>query len=350
MDKIKLGIVFGGQSSEYSVSLHSSSALIRAINQDKYELVLIGITKDGIVRLFEGSIDDIEHDNWLPSSFEAAFIHKGIINLETNKRHKLDVVFPVVHGKNGEDGTLQGLFEVMNIPYVGDNTLSSAICMDKEMTHIVLEKANIPMAKYVALYKEHNDLDFKEVEKIIPLPWIIKPCNAGSSYGVNIVKCEKDFIKAKEEAYRYDGRGKLIVEEFVDGFEIGCAVLGHDQKMVLGSVDEIAIAKGSFFDFDGKYALKGAKIYCPARISKECFKKARSIAKSASIALNCEGMARVDMFVLKNEEVIVNEVNTIPGFTDTSRYPSMMNEVGIPFSELIDKLIALALDKEVGVC
>ncbi len=350
MRKYKLGIVFGGQSSEYSVSLHSASSVLKTIDQTKYDLVLIGISKDGQIRLYKGDIANIEQDTWFPFSHEAAFIHKGIIDLEENERYMLDVVFPIVHGKNGEDGTLQGLFEVLNIPYVGDNTLASAIAMDKEMSHIILENAHIPMAKYIALYQAYNDLSFEEVKKQLPLPWIVKPCNAGSSYGVSIVKEESEFEQAKKDAYFYDGRGKLIIEEFVNGFEIGCAVLGKGAKMLVGSIDEIAIAKGTFFDFEGKYALKDAKIYCPARISQECFLKAQEIAKRASIALNCEAIARVDMFVLANEEIIVNEVNTIPGFTETSRYPSMMKESGLDFRNLIDQLIDLALNKEVGVC
>ena len=175
---------------------------------------------------------------------------------------------------------------------------------------------------------------FEEIQAQISLPWIIKPCNAGSSYGVHKVENKEEFEEACQDAFYYDGRGKILVEQTIEGFEIGCAVMGNEEVFT-GSIDEIEISTG-FFDFEGKYEMKGANIYCPARIDEKTFKEAQNLAKHAYLAMNCCGMARVDMFVTKEKKVILNELNTIPGLTATSRYPSMMKEAGIEFSDLID--------------
>ena len=343
----KLGIVFGGQSSEYSVSLHSVSSLLRQIHKEKYELILIGITKDGKSYLYNGSVDDIEHDHWFGDNCIPCSFCKGgiILNDSSLKKIDLDVVFPVVHGKNCEDGTLQGLFEVNNIHFVGCGTLASSMCMDKEITHILCDSEGIPCSKYICLRK-NEEVSPEEIEKVIPLPWIVKPCNAGSSYGVSKVNKIEEFNKAREEAFKYDGRGKILVEEFVEGKEIGCAVLGNDD-LFIGSIDEIDTKK-EFFDFGAKYELEETEILCPAPISEEQFRIAQTMAAKVYKTMNCQGFARIDMFVRKDGSIILNEVNTIPGLTATSRYPSMMKEVGLEFSDLIDKLVDLARENNVG--
>lgn len=348
---LKLGVVFGGQSSEYSVSLHSTASFLRQIREEKYEITKIGIDPEGHFYVYSGSIDDLEHDHWKKEEtcIPCAWTHKGIILLDgSNQKIELDCVFPVVHGKNCEDGTLQGLFEVMNIHYVGCDTMSSAISMDKEIMHILCDEANIPCAKYVCLNQRKENPSFEDIQKEFGLPWIVKPCNAGSSYGVSKVSNQEEFDAAVKEAFFYDGRGKILVEEMIDGFEIGCAVMGND-KIITGSCDEIEITRG-IFDFEGKYAMDGANIYCPARISKETFDQAQDLAKRVYVAMNCAGLARVDMFVTKEKKVILNELNTLPGFTDTSRYPSMMKEAGLSFPDLIDQLIELAMQRVVGAC
>lgn len=351
MKPLRLGVLFGGQSSEYSVSLHSAGSFLHQIHADKYEMVLIGIDQEGRFYHYEGSIEDIEHDTWKENGkiTPCAWCHHGIVLLnEEHTKLSLDCVFPVLHGKNGEDGTIQGLLEVMNIHYVGCDVLSSAMAMDKEIMHILCDQADIPCADYICLKETQPQLSFAEIKKQIPLPWIVKPCNAGSSYGVHFVENEEQFHEAKIDAFHYDGRGKILVEKTIEGFEIGCAVMGNE-TLFTGSVDEIEIT-GGFFDFEGKYEMKGADIHCPARIDEETFKKAQELAKRSYVALNCSGMARVDMFVTKEKDVVLNEVNTIPGFTATSRYPSMMKEVGLMFPELIDQLIELAMQRTVGVC
>lgn len=345
---MKLGVIFGGQSSEYSVSLHSVSSMLRQIHKDKYDLILIGISQKGEPFYYKGTVEDIESDKWNNSKdcTPCAFVKGGIVLLDsTLKKIELDCVFPVVHGKNAEDGTLQGLLEVNNIKYVGCGTLSSAVCMDKEFTHILCESANIPCAKYVC-FKENDKIDFNEVEKLFPTPWIVKPCNAGSSYGVCKVSTKDEFHEAIFQAFKYDGRGKILVEECIVGSEVGCAVLGNE-TLIIGSVDQVDTSK-ELFDFAAKYQMDQTKLICPAKISREQFKKVQQMARDVYRVLNCRGFARVDMFALQDGSVILNEVNTIPGLTSTSRYPTMMKEIGIDFGDLIDKLVSLAIETETG--
>ena len=351
MAKLKLGVIFGGQSSEYSVSLHSVSSFLRKIHADKYELTLIGIDKEGHFYLYTGDIDSIEHDQWKASgkATPCAWVNGGVMAVDgQNKIIDLDCAFPILHGKNGEDGCIQGLLELMNIHYVGCDVMSSAMSMDKEIMHILCAEAHIPCADYVCLRENQENPSFEEIQKQIPLPWIIKPCNAGSSYGVHKVETKEEFESACKDAFFYDGRGKILVEKTIEGFEIGCAVMGNNEVFT-GSIDEIEIT-GGFFDFEGKYEMKGANIYCPARIDEKTFKAAQDLAKRTFIAMNCCGMARVDMFVTKENEVVLNELNTIPGMTATSRYPSMMKEAGIEFGDLIDKLVDLAMERTIGAC
>lgn len=346
---LKLGVVFGGQSSEYSVSLHSVASFLRQIHDEKYDITMIGIDQNGQFYVYDGSIDDIEHDNWIPQATKAAWVHKGIMALDgKNTVKELDCVFPVLHGKNGEDGCVQGLLELMNIHYVGCDVMSSAISMDKEIMHILCDEANIPCADYVCLKANEENPSFEMIQEKISLPWIVKPCNAGSSYGVHKVENKEEFEEACKDAFFYDGRGKILVEKAIEGFEIGCAVMGNEEVFT-GSCDEIQIS-GGIFDFEGKYEMKGAEIICPARIDEETFAKAKALAAKTYKAMNCCGMARVDMFVTPQKEVILNELNTIPGFTATSRYPSMMKEAGIEFSDLIDKLIDLAMQRTISAC
>lgn len=356
MSKIKLAIIFGGQSSEYPVSLHSAGSLIHQIHKDRYDLIYIGISKDGKWYVYEGDVEGIEHDTWMshpsctPCVLSCSTMHKGIIKLHEHNVYEtqdIDCIFPVLHGKNGEDGTIQGLFGLSGIPYVGCGHMSSSICMDKEMTHIILDNANVPCAPYICVYDD-ADLNvkkvFEEAKEALGLPIFVKPCNAGSSFGISKINGFEGFEKALQDAFYHDGHGKLVLEQAIEGFEIGCAVIGNREDVFAGSVDEIQTS-APFFDYEGKYEMVDSHIYCPARISDDLFQEARAMAKEAYRALNCKGMTRVDMFVTPQHTIVLNEVNTIPGFTATSRYPSMMKAAGIAFPELIDQLIALALKK-----
>lgn len=350
MSKLRVGVIFGGQSSEYSVSLHSAGSFLHQINKEAYDLICIGIDKNGHFYIYTGGVDAIEKDEWKKegSIHRCAWVHKGIYDLDEQIFLPIDVLFPILHGKNGEDGAIQGLAQMMNIRYVGCDILSSAMCMDKEIMHILCDEAGIPCANYICLKAWEEIPSFEELALRLPLPWVIKPCNAGSSYGVHFVEDEEQFQEALEDAFKWDGRGKVLLEEAIDGFEIGCAVLGNEEIQV-GSVDEISI-ESKIFDFDGKYAMKGAEIYCPARIDGQTFTTAQAMAKKAFRTMGCTGLARVDMFVKNNSEVILNELNTIPGFTATSRYPTMMKEAGVSFPELIDILIELAMTRKIGAC
>ncbi len=355
MKKIKLAVIFGGKSSEYPVSLHSSASLLSQLHQDRYELLLIGITKTGKWLHYHGSIEDLEHDHWEQHPDNCAVVlscstaDRGFLELREDGTYQhlpVDCLFPVLHGKNGEDGTIQGLFELSGVPYVGCDHMSSAICMDKEMTHIICEHANIPCAPYMAVYereaKDETAL-YHEAQQRLGVPFFIKPCNAGSSFGVHKVHDFEEFTPALQDAFYHDGRGKVIFEATIDGFEIGCAVMGNEE-LFTGSVDEIETS-AELFDYAGKYEMVDAAIHCPARIDQAMFDQAQEMAKQAYRAMNCVGMTRVDMFVTKDQRLIFNELNTVPGFTDTSRYPTMMKEAGIPFSDLIDRLIELAIER-----
>lgn len=355
MEKIKLAILFGGESSEYSVSLHSAASAIRSVNNDKYEVITIGISPKGEWFLYEGNVDLLEHDQWLDSDLTTPVV------LSTNKdssficllddgsfsKLKVDCILPIMHGQNSEDGTLQGLLELSGIPYVGCDCLCSAMSMDKAITHIICENANIKMADYMIFnYSDNFDYDkaFDELKEKIKFPAFIKPANAGSSYGISKINCDfNEFVDGLKQAFAIDK--KVIVETGIDGFEVGTAVLGNDyDNLVIGKIDEINTNK-SFFDFDAKYELTDTKIICPARIDAEKEKEVYQIARKVYKAMGCSGLARVDMFISTDGNIYFNELNTIPGFTSASRYPTMMKKINIEFDELIDRLVELALNK-----
>ncbi|NBK98592.1 MAG: D-alanine--D-alanine ligase [Erysipelotrichia bacterium] len=356
MNKIKLAVIFGGKSSEYSVSLHSASSAIENLDRNLYELIFIGIDESGKWYYYPGDVEGIEHDTWkkheglcnvVLSSSEA---YKGFIKLKEDGCFELlavDCIFPILHGKNGEDGTIQGLFALANIPFVGCDHLSSAISMDKDYTHIICEAANIKMAPYLCV-KKSADLDysalFKEVETKLTFPVFIKPANAGSSYGISKINTYDEFEEGLKKAFLHDQ--KVILETGIDGFEIGCAVLGND-TLTIGELDEID-THNDFFDFEAKYALENTQIHCPARISETLTLEAKEMAKKIYRALGCSGLARVDMFVSTQGEIFFNEVNTIPGFTKASRYPTMMKTAGVDFKTLLNQLVKLAMDKACG--
>lgn len=354
MEKTKLAIVFGSRSSEYSVSLHSAASIIRNVPKDKYDLTLVGITEEGKWLYFPGSIEEIDNNTWFknPNCCEMILTpdhsDKGFVKLKndtTFEKVNIDCIFPVLHGRNGEDGRIQGLCELSGIPYVGCDMLSSAACMDKEFTHIICESKGIKMAPFIAVVEDKN-LDLKTLyehaTKKLSLPFFIKPANAGSSRGISKVRSYEEFVTGMKLGFENDI--KVILEATIEGFEIGCAVLGNNDIEV-GEVDEIEMYH-DFFDYEEKYNQTTTKIHCPARFSDELKTEAKNIAKIAYKALRCSGMARIDMFLTPNNEIILNEVNTIPGLTSVSRYPSMVRiGLGLGYSELIDKLVKLAINR-----
>lgn len=345
--KKKVAIIFGGCSSEYDVSLVSAASVIRNINKDKYNVIMIGITKVGDFYLYSGDIDKIEKNEWFDNSITRKVTistnrsDHGIIILETNELIKLDIVFPVLHGQNGEDGRLQGLLELAGIKYVGCDMISSAICMDKYLAHELVSSSGL-LSPISYLFSKSDS--YEEIEKKIShlaFPLFVKPLKAGSSFGITKILTAKELKKALDEAYNYDN--KVIIEENVEGFEVGCAVLGNN-TLTIGEVDEIELEDG-FFDYFEKYNLKTSKIHLPARIPVDERQKIKNTALNIYRILGCSGLARVDMFYTKDKKIVFNEVNTIPGCTSHSRYPSMLKEVGISFEKVIDRLIELGMER-----
>lgn len=349
MKKKRIAVIFGGHSSEYSVSLQSASAVIQNINQEKYETLLIGITKYGNWYKYNGNIANILNDSWynpidcVPALISPNHGSSEIIELNSKAviRHKVDVVFPILHGKFGEDGTLQGLLELSGIPYVGCDTLSSALCMDKDLAHIIAKVAGVKIPNYIVINKNTSIVEVIHKIKSLEYPLIVKPAKAGSSFGITKVDNEKELSLAIKTASIHDK--KIVIEEFIKGFEVGCAIFGND-KLTIGEVDEIELSKG-FFNYTEKYSLQTSKIHLPARLNKNITNKVKNTALKLYKALQCKGFARVDMFVTPTGEIVFNEINTIPGFTTHSRFPNMLKGIGLGFTEIIDNLIDLALQQ-----
>lgn len=252
----------------------------------------------------------------------------------------IDLVFPILHGKNGEDGTLQGMFELSGIPVIGCNTLASALCMDKDRAHKLVSLAGVKVPKSVTFKRSEKNTALKKIETELSYPLFVKPVRAGSSFGITKVTEQAEINTAIESAFEHDT--EVIVEEAIGGFEVGCAILGID-NLTVGRIDEIELSNG-FFDYTEKYTLKTSKIHMPARLSPKEEKRVQETAVAIYKALGCSGFARVDMFYTPSNEIIFNEVNTIPGLTSHSRYPNMMKGIGLSFADMLDKLISLYVE------
>lgn len=343
MNKKKIAVIFGGNSTEYDVSLQSSFAVLENLNADKYDIMPIGITRDGNWYRYIGNYENIQNDTWcedstylIPVAVSHNRVQNGIIEFYKNhiKYTKIDFAFPVLHGKNGEDGTVQGLFELAGIQVIGCGTLSSALCMDKDKSHKLVHAEGVKVPKSIIL-KHSDKSNVIKLSKDLTCPLFVKPVRAGSSFGISKIYKKEELEIAVDIAFEHDN--EVIIEENIDGFEVGCAVLGIDDLLV-GRVDEIELSKG-FFDYTEKYTLKSSKIHMPARINADCEKKIQEMAKTIYRTLGCSGFARVDMFLTPYGEIVFNEVNTIPGFTSHSRYPNMMKGIGLSFKEILDKII-----------
>jgi D-alanine---D-serine ligase len=345
--RINVAILFGGHSAEYGVSLQSASAVIKSLDREKYNIIRLGITREGGWLKFDGDDARIEDDTWMSAGPCAPAIispdrrTRGILVFENGAVSTLpvDAVFPVLHGKNGEDGTAQGLLALAGIPCVGCGVLCSAICMDKDVAHRLVAQEGIRVPNSVALTARAAASELEDLTSDMRYPLFVKPANAGSSFGITKVSDPSRLHGAATAAFEHDG--KVLVEEAVPGFEIGCAILG-DGALTVGEIDEIELSDG-FFDFAEKYTLKTSKIHMPARIPAETSERAKRAAETIYRALGCAGMARVDMFLTPSGEIVFNEVNTIPGFTSHSRYPNMLKGAGLSFGEITDELITLAL-------
>ena len=349
MKRKKIAVIFGGCSSEYDVSLQSAYSILKNINSNKFEVIPIGITKKGEWFHYTGDYENVPVNKWCSDSknlylvvFSQNRLFKGFLEFSDGKHieKNIDLVFPVLHGKNGEDGTVQGLFELAGIPIIGCGTLSSALCMDKDRAHKLVKSAGIDVPNSISFNKFNTKKAFMEIKNNLNYPLFVKPVRAGSSFGISKIYTENELENAVKTALEYDN--EVIVEEAIDGFEIGCAVLGNE-KTIVGRIDEIELS-GGFFDYTEKYTLKSSKIFMPARIDLKTEKAAQETALKIYQTLGCTGFARVDMFLTKNKNIVFNEVNTIPGLTVHSRYPNMMKGIGLSFSEMLDKLIGLYTD------
>lgn len=352
MGKLNLGILFGGKSSEYEVSLSSAYALLSNVDREKYDVFTIGITKDGKWYLFEGDAERILDGSWFKSDVYEVLVSPsygrrrlGVLR-EGGRIEKvtLDVVFPVLHGKFGEDGRVQGLLSVAGIPTVGCGCTASAVCMDKALTKTVVASADIVrQARAVVAYSRDGAEDARRrAEAEIGYPMFIKPASSGSSVGCSKVKDGSTFDKAVQAAFAEDG--KILIEECITGREIEVAVLEEGGRLTVSVPAEIDVGSSEFYDYETKYVSDESSFYIPARIDEEAQKNASATAAKIFTVLGCRGLSRVDFFYTAEGELIFNEINTLPGFTPISMYPKLMGHAGIGYSELIDRLIRSALD------
>ena len=348
----KLCVIFGGKSPEHDISRKSVTSVLNNLDKSKYDIYVIGITKKGAWYLYTGDIKNIEGGEW---EQDAANKKKAIISPDSEDKAILvtdengvekihtDVIFPVLHGEYGEDGTVQGLFELSGIPYVGAGVMASANGMDKTSSKIVFESAGIPQADWVVVNK-NDDFEEKmnEIENRLGYPCFVKPARTGSSVGVGKAHDRAELKNALENAAKFDR--KILVEENIDGREVGCAVLGNDDVKA-ATVGEI-MPTVEFYDFDAKYNDNSTKLQIPADLPEETTETIREYAVRAFKALDGDGLSRVDFFVRNSDgKVLLNEINTLPGFTNISMYPKLWGAVGIEYGELLDRLIELALER-----
>ena len=351
--KLSLAVIFGGVSSEHEVSRMSVTSILENLSNERYEVHMVGITKEGRWLLYTGPVEDILSGAWEQGPVTPAFLSPdpsvhGLVALRDGKAETIhvDVIFPALHGKNGEDGTIQGLFQLSGIPYVGCDTESSAICMDKAVTHSLLSSADIEQAHYLWFYADRFDAApdtiKNKIQARLDFPVFVKPSSAGSSVGVSKVERFEDLDQAIRKAAREDK--KVVVEEGITGQEVEVAVLGN-RDCDASIVGEIG-ASAQFYDYDDKYINGTSQLYIPARIPQEVSEKIRQTAVRAYRLLGCSGLARVDFFVTAgHNRVILNEINTLPGFTSISMYPKLWMAMGLSYGELLDKLIELALQR-----
>lgn len=342
--KIRVAILFGGKSAEHEVSLRSARNVAEAIDKNKYDVALIGIDREG---------------HWLPLAKSSALLSQtsvpssdtsialapgenGLISSdEEPNAGTIDVVFPILHGPFGEDGTVQGLLRIANVPFVGAGVLGSAVGMDKDVMKRLLRDAGIPIPKFLSA-TQNSPVDFNTAKEALGLPVFIKPANLGSSVGVSKATTKGEFDAATKEAFRYDT--KIMIEEYIDGREIECSVLGNEDP--IASLPGEVIVHSEFYSYDAKYVDdKASSLQIPADLPEEITRKVQDTALHVFKTLCCEGMGRVDAFVTKDGRVIVNEINTIPGFTNISMYPKMWEASGLSYADLIDRLIQLAIER-----
>ncbi|SFJ42648.1 D-alanine--D-alanine ligase [Thermoflavimicrobium dichotomicum] len=351
--KIRVAVLFGGKSGEHEVSLSSAASVIRSMDPNKYEVLPIGITKEGEWKIGDSSLPLLasylaeeklaEIQNQLPAVTISADEKQ---TLPSFRAGEIDVVFPVLHGTYGEDGTMQGLLEIANVPYVGSGVLASAVGMDKVISKKIFEQAGLPQCKYVyylrTQYEANYEYVIRQIENELGYPCFVKPANLGSSVGISKAMNQQELVAALNTAFRYDR--KVIVEEYVPAREVEVAVLGNDfpEASVPGEI----ISSNDFYDYKAKYIDGKSVMQIPADLPEDVALQIRAMAIKAYQSIDCAGLARVDFFVRKdNEDILINEINTMPGFTPYSMYAKLWEYSGIDYSELVSRLIDLAIDR-----
>jgi len=345
-------VIFGGFSPEYEVSLNSAYSVINAIDNNKYDVLMLGITNKGQWYRYTGPVENLPNDKWhmdekhLCKAYISPNRGGGVLvfeNMDPVSIH-VDIVFPVLHGRYGEDGTIQGLCELAGIPVVGSGSAASALCMDKDRSHRLISLVGITVPKSVCFEYIPEEEELLEAVQKLKLPVFVKPVKAGSSIGVSKLNGYADIPAAVKDAFKYDDA--VIIEENVDGKEVGCSVIGN-RELRTGRVNEIEVSQG-FFDYTEKYTLKTSKIHTPGRIDAESERRLQEAGKLIFRTLGCRGYARIDLFLTENGDIVFSEANTIPGFTAHSQLPKMMNAAGIDYPELVDILLELGLETKQG--
>ncbi|MGZ3769206.1 MAG: D-alanine--D-alanine ligase family protein [Bdellovibrio sp.] len=345
-----VALIFGGKSAEHEVSLRSAKNVADALDKDQFTPVLIGISKEGSWYRFQDMTVFAETkivDSALPKNAEpvALISLQGkpvLYSLTKQSQSHIDIAFPIMHGTMGEDGTIQGLFKMVQIPFVGCGVWSSAAGMDKEVMKRLLIQAKIPNAKYILLTPQKK-ISYADLTAQLGSPFFIKPANAGSSVGVHKIKTEEDFKTKLQDAFLFDS--KVLAEEFIQGREIECSVMGHNNNPKASLPGEV-IPQHEFYSYEAKYVDEnGAHLKIPAELPKSAIAKIQEFAKITYEVMGCDGLTRVDFFMKANEEIYVNEINTLPGFTKISMYPKMWEATGISYKDLITQLIQLGFER-----
>jgi D-alanine-D-alanine ligase len=342
MTKQKVAILFGGRSVEHGVSINSARNIFEYIDRSRFEPILFGISRSGTWYLTTEVSKDIEKGEPLTLELNAS---KPIWKA-AGKSITIDVAFPVLHGTDGEDGSVQGIFKAMSVPMVGTGVLGSSVSMNKLTSKRLLQKANIPVSQFLSYsYDQKSSLSFEVISKELGLPFMVKATSLGSSVGISKVKSKEDFLPAVEEAFKYDNN--ILVEKYIKGREIECAVLGNDPPEASLPGEIVISDRYEFYTFDAKYVDNTAvTIDVPAKLTPAAQEEIRKVSVEAFKALHCEDFARVDLFLTPDNKIYINEINTIPGFTNSSMYPMMWKERGVTFTDLISKLVGLAVARE----
>jgi len=341
--KLNLVILYGGKSVEHEVSIRSAKNVVANIDTHLYNTVLLGIDKKGTWYLNKTMDDRVDSGETVSLRLDA--LSPCIINNHSNEEVKIDVVFPILHGTDGEDGGVQGLFKAMNLPVVGSGVLGSAVSMDKIISKQVLRECGIPVAEYIEFHRSEKDhISFAHVVEQVGVPFMIKSSALGSSVGISKVSVEEEFSAALEDSFRYGE--KVLIESFVQGRELECAVLGNDSPKASMPGEIVMVKDYDFYTYEAKYLDEEAiQIKIPAEVDHHIIEEIRKFSIAAYKALRCDDYARVDLFLTDKNEIIINEINTIPGFTDASMFPMMWMHMGMTFKELISEIINLCLNR-----